>query len=485
MSNEGAQALSYAVRPRVLAQLLGQLALVLLVLLTVPAAVALFSGETALALRFAAVLVVLGASALSVLRLKEPELIQHNEAMAVAALAFVIAPLCLVYPFMGTGLSFADALFEAVSGVTTTGLTVLADPQTSPAGLLFARAWSQWFGGLGIVVLSVGLVMGSTVAARRLAESAVGEVATTTAKAHARRMLLAYAVLTVATGLLAWVVIGDALTAWAHVLAGVSTGGFSTFSASLGGLETWPQRYVLIGVGLCGALPLPLWYALWRTGWRDALGDVELRAVLGACLAAGLLVTATLYLNGGMDVGAAAAQGMLLGVSAQTTTGFAGLDVGTLDPLTKSVTMAFMAIGGGVGSTAGGIKVLRLLIVLRMLQLVLRRTAMSAHAVQPARLAGRQLEPDELGRALMLFVLFGAAAFVSWLAFVAYGYPPLDSLFEVVSALGTVGLSTGISSSELQPLLKAVLCADMLLGRLEFVALLVLFYPPTWIGRRA
>lgn len=472
-------------RPRVLARLLGQLALVLLALLAVPLAVALILDEHVLASRFGVVMAVLAGLGLPSLRVQAPDSIQHNEALAVAALAFVIAPFCLVFPFMGAGLPLQDAVFEAVSGVTTTGLTILDDPQSYPPALLFARAWAQWFGGLGIVVLSVGLLMGSTVAARRLAESAGGEVPTTTAHAHARRMLAVYVVLTLAAGLAVWPLIGDAMTAWAHVLAGVSTGGYSTYDASLADVGAWPQRYALMAVGLCGALPLPLWYALWRQGWREAGRDVELRAVVAMCLFAGAALAAVLYLRSGMEAGAALAHGMLLGTSAQTTTGFTAIDVAGLDPLAKSLTMVFMTIGGGVGSTAGGVKILRLLIVLRFLQLVLRRTAMPAHAVQTGRLAGRVLEPDELSRALLLFLLFGAAALASWWVFVAYGHAPLDALFEVVSALGTVGLSTGITGADLQPALKAVLCIDMILGRLEFIALLVLFYPPTWIGKRA
>jgi trk/ktr system potassium uptake protein len=101
------------------------------------------------------------------------------------------------------------------------------------------------------------------------------------------------------------------------------------------------------------------------------------------------------------------------------------------------------------------------------------------------RLAGHRLHENEIQSALMLVALYGGAIVLSWLPFVAGGYDPLNALFEVVSALGTAGLSAGITGPHLPAALKSVLCADMLLGRLEIVAWLVLLYPNTWLGRRS
>ena len=120
-----------------------------------------------------------------------------------------------------------------------------------------------------------------------------------------------------------------------------------------------------------------------------------------------------------------------------------------------------------------------------MLQLVIRRAAMPPHAVSELRFGGRVVDSAELVRALLPVTLFVVVVLVSWLPFLALGYEPLNALFEVVSATGTVGLSTGITAPDLPPLLKGVLCADMLLGRLEFVAILILLYPSTWIGKRS
>ena len=174
----------------------------------------------------------------------------------------------------------------------------------------------------------------------------------------------------------------------------------------------------------------------------------------------------------------------LLVASAQSTAGFASMPLSELDSTSKLLLVFSMLVGGGAGSTAGGFKVLRLLIAVSVLRLILVRTSVSRHAVAEPRLAGRPLHRAEIQEALLLIFLFVVVVVASWVPFVASGYSPLDALFEVVSAVGTVGLSVGLTSGDLPAHLKVVLCADMLLGRLEIIAWLVLVFPITWFGRR-
>jgi len=143
-----------------------------------------------------------------------------------------------------------------------------------------------------------------------------------------------------------------------------------------------------------------------------------------------------------------------------------------------------MLVGGGVGSTAGGFKLLRLLMLARIVQVALARARAARHAVIDVRIAHRRVDERGVTDALLLIVLYVVVVAGSALVFVAAGYPPLDSLFEVTSATGTVGLSTGITHSALPLPLKGVLCADMLLGRLEIVCWLAVLHPGNWMGRR-
>lgn len=126
----------------------------------------------------------------------------------------------------------------------------------------------------------------------------------------------------------------------------------------------------------------------------------------------------------------------------------------------------------------------RLLIVIRFIQVMVARTSLAKHAFLSPRLAGQRLDHREIQDALVIVLLFITTIAVSWSFFIAWGFDPLDSLFEVISATGTVGLSSGITGSHLPTFLKGVLCMDMLLGRVEIISWLVLLNPFTWLGRR-
>ena len=476
--------LSYAVRMPVLAKYMGLLALMLALLTLAPLGLAVIVQDFHIAWRYlvviASLLIFWGASR----SIAEPLHIQANEALTVVALAFVLSPLLMTFPFMGSGLSFYDALFEAISAITTTGLSVTTDLADKPQTFLFARSWMQWYGGLGIVVLSVALLMGSQIASRSLSEPLGGETLATTTRTHARQTLMIYGILTVTGILLVWLISGNGLMALNHVLSAVSTGGFSSFDNSLAAIDNWYTRFIIIGLGLCGALPLSLYAVVFSKHWRAGIRDRELLALPVAILLVTLLLFLSLHFHSGMNPQDAAGHALFLAMSSQSTTGFTTVDINLLDDSAKLSMIFSMLVGGGVGSTAGGIKLLRVLILLRLIQVVLQRTTMPSQAVHYPKLDGKVLEDTVIQRALILILLFIGVVAISWFVFLMHGYPPMNALFEVVSATATVGLSTGITAADLPVLLKLVLCLDMLFGRLEIVALLVVLYPANWVGKR-
>jgi trk system potassium uptake protein TrkH len=478
--NRGAATLSYAVRVEVLAKYLGQLSLTLALLTIVPLTVAGSYREFTAMWRYLVIAAVLGAFWAASTRLRTPKHIQTNEALVIVALAFVMTPLIMSFALSAGDLAYIDVLFEAVSGITTTGLTTISAPEALSPAFLFARSWMQWYGGLGIVVLSIALLVGHHAAARRLAVPEPGEQLETTARAHARRALSIYAILTAIGIALIWLLTGEGLASITHVLSAVSTGGFSSFDDSLAGFDSWLPRFVLIILALAGAIPL----ALYVHGPRTLIGDIELRALLISTLLMCLVLGVALLIDGRMSTGDALRHALVMGISTQTTTGFSTLDVEALGPAVLLVMILAMAVGGTTGSTAGGIKQLRVLVFVAVIRTMLHRASAPRRAVIPVRLGGEVLEPEAIERALILVLLFAVTVVVSWFAFVAAGYPALDALFEVTSATGTVGLSTGITRPELESWLKGVLMADMLLGRVEIIALLLALYPPTWFGRR-
>jgi len=480
---QAAAYLMRAVRPRILLGLIGRLLMTLAALGVVPVLVSLVTDHSPLMWRLAATSALLGGVGWPLARLHRGADIQWNEALTITGLAFVLAPLVMVWPLVGIAIAPVDAWFESVSGVTTTGLTTLRDMAERPTDFLFLRAWMQWYGGLGIAAFTVALIMRHHAGARRLLETTGESLTEAGARAHARSVFVVYAVITLIAVAAAWASGLAPFSALTHGLAAVGTGGFATSDQNITPLP--PAAVAVLSlVCVVAAISLPLYARLPRHGPRALLGEPEVRALFIAILTTSALLAAINATHGDLAWPSAVADGLVLGVSAQTDTGFSTTDVAALPPAAQLVLMVSMAIGGCTGSTAGGIKLIRLLILLRLIQVALQRTATSERAVLEVRVGGDRVEPDMIASALQLLGLWALVLLLSWLVFLVQGQPPMASLFEVVSATSNAGLSAGLTGPDMAPLLKLVLTADMLFGRVEILALLVVFYLPTWIGRR-
>ncbi len=482
--SQAVRSLHLAIRFRPVAKYLGQLLIGVAIFTVVPLLITIHSGEYQVAIRYALMILIFAGCGIPFARLRCAKDLQTNEALTITALIFVISSLGLTFPVTAYGIDLTDALFEAVSAVTTTGLTTLSGMETRPASFLFARAWTQWVGGLGIVVLAVAMMMESGPAAKKLgfSEREVADIAGGT-RAHAKRVIVVYVLLTT-LGLIALLLAGvglfDALT---HVFTAVATGGFSAYDSSLTALPSALSRAVVMAICLLGAVSFSIYYRGYHDSVIVALKAVELRALIAACLVTTGLV---MLLESAAAEGAAASLGdaMLISISAQTTAGFSDVPVSRMSDGTKLVLIASMFTGGDVGSTAGGIKIFRFLLLLRLLQLILIRASTPRGSHVDVRVGGNRVTPRELEVALAVVFAYVGVVLFSWLPFLAYGYDPLDALFEVVSAVSTTGLSSGISGSGLESGLKLVLCFDMWIGRVEVIAFVIALYPPTWIGRR-
>ncbi len=321
--------LSYAVRLPVVLKYFGQYCFVLAALTLPSALVAVLDTSWWLATCYS--LVAVGAAAVGVLlaRSSVTAHVQANEAMVLVVGIFLFTSLVMSFPFMCEGLSFWDAWFESVSACTTTGLTTTATVEDRSVSFLFTRAWMQWYGGLGIVVFSVALVVHPGVTARRLMlvgveqESVVGNT-----RVHARRALIVYGTITVVAFVALLMASGNLFDAVTYACAAVSTGGFAPHDDSLagmsGGLTAWMLTTLIC---LAGAIPLVLYDSAYRGHWRDVCKSPQLHAILAFALAATLAIFVCLWGLQGMPAATAVQQAPLLGISAQSTAGFATLDV--------------------------------------------------------------------------------------------------------------------------------------------------------------
>ncbi len=465
------------VRYRAVAGNLSLMLRLLSVLLLVPLAVSLLAREFLFAQIFAG----LAAAAFTLgwlgKKAGQPSL-EGKEALVVTGLAYLIFSLFGAAAFLPVA-SFADGFFEAMSGFTTTGLSV-TDVESLPRTLLFFRGYSQWIGGIGVVVLTLIVLRVPGRAARKLYEQEFrGEKPMAGIRRTARLVLFIYTALTF-LGFGAFLLTGmgpfDALL---NILATVSTGGFCPHAQSIGYYSAPAVHATVIVFMILGAAGFPLYYFLVREGPRRILRDCQLLVLLAAGLASAFLFWIVWLTQARMI-----SPSLFQSFSALTTTGFSTVDYARWPPLVKGLGVLLMISGGSSFSTAGGLKIIRVIILFKLIRWHIAKRVLPDAATVSLTAEGTPVSDSDLKAVFSFAALYLLVLGVAALIFMLAGYGPLDSLFENASALGTVGLSSGLTSGRLPLVLKLVLMFNMWAGRLEILPVLVIFFPALWLKRR-
>ncbi len=423
----------------------------------------------------------LGIVALTYRTRSFPQDLRRVEAFAVFALIFVIASVLVTPPLWVLGMPPLSAFFEAVSGITSTGLSVALDTQGWPVPGHLLRGWIQWCGGFAIAFAGLAIFSGSSSASLSMSRTNMTDRdGLSSIKVQARQVLLSYIVLSVISVAVCLVLIPNWWEALSVALAAVSTGGFTPRADSLASYTPLAQGAV-IAICVAAAVSLTFYTQLWRYGFRDAVGRSHMVGTL-SLMAGGvaLFVGVDLAINSpGFSELYSGALNFLSGFS---TAGFSTDEVSSHVALLPILLLA-MLIGGDVGSTAGGIKVARVLVLIQMVRLAVLRVRVPSSAVTYLRDGLDKVEVDRVIAVTALLVMYLTAMLTCWVIFLVSGVAPLAGLFEVVSALSTVGLSQGVTGPDLAAHLKLTLILAMLLGRLEFIALIILCLPGTWLKR--
>ena len=393
-------------------------------------------------------------------------------------------------PFILSGLMGPmDAFFEAMAGFTTTGASTIRTVEEVPPSLLLWRSLTQWAGGIGIVVLFVAVAplvgFGATQLYSTELASPMPERLTPRIRNTAKILAYVYGALTLggfAALLLAGIGPFDAIN---HAFTTVSTGGFSTHSDSIAAFDSWVvELAVIVGMVLSGA-NFALYFRLVRgePGW--AAGNRELHAYLGIIVTGTVLMTASLYVFDYQDsLALAFRESLFQSVSFLTGTAFSIADWSLWDPLSQGLLMLFMAIGGMAGSTSGGLKVIRTVLLARHAgQEVFRMV--HPHAVTPLKL-GERIVPERFRAAFLGFFFVYVATMVAGTLLIALHGVPLGAAFGSTfaclnitgAALEPVGNPDFYAA--LPPSVKGILAFFMLLGRLELFTVLVLLTPAFW-----
>lgn len=427
-------------------------------------------------------LALLGSLLLATCRPQPDVTLSSADAAAIVVVAWGAAVVGGAVPFLWAGHDVTRAVFETTSGWTTTGLSVVDVTAASPLLLLF-RSLMQLAGGAGLAILMLSAIAGPAGVGLSIAEGR-SEQLVPQVRQSARLVVMLYSIYLLG-GVIALKLAGmswfDAVN---HACCAVSTGGFSTRAESIGFWNSPVIEAVVMTLMLLGSINFMTAYAFWRGSWRAVLrnGEILLTAWL-LPLASGMLLCGVTLLSA-PHTGEALRSALFQAAAALTTTGFATTDHGRWNSLGWLVLILLMLIGGGTGSTAGGIKQHRLYLLAKGL-----RKEFNAIFLPPGTLSEQTFWSGRHRRLLTESALRNAALYIAlylltWLAggcaLAAFGNPLADCLFEFASALGTVGLSVGLTAVDAPDGQLWLLTCGMLLGRLEFF---VIFWGLIKLGR--
>ncbi|MEO1996484.1 MAG: potassium transporter TrkG, partial [Planctomycetaceae bacterium] len=445
-------------------------------------------------------------------------------AMAVVGLGWILAGLLggLPYLFSGTmrspeeHMSYADAVFESVSGFSTTGasvLTELEDPELVPRCILFWRSFTHWLGGMGIIVLFVAVLgqlgAGGKALMRREVPGPLNESVRPRVRETAVFMWIIYVLISLVLNLLLMAEGMSLYDALCHTFGTMATGGFSTRNASIGDFQSPLIESTIIVFMILAGTNFSLYFLMFkrrsstngqtrRPDLSPLLKDPEYRVYLSILATATAALTISVFWNGHYDEIWTSFRHSAFQVTAiMTTTGFGTEDFARWSPFPRALLLVLMFIGGCSGSTGGGIKVIRYLLFFKILRLEVEQ-AYRPNVVRPLRIGDHRVDSGLRHEVLVYFALMLCTFTISWMLLLAIepdtqwaGDANLssDKLVDCASAvaatLNNIGPGLGVVGPHanymgFSPQAKLLLSLLMLLGRLELFAILVLFSGSFW-----
>jgi trk system potassium uptake protein TrkH len=402
------------------------------------------------------------------------------------SLAWVSASCVASLPFMLSGAvpKFVDAFFETMSGFTTTGASIMADVEAMPRSILLWRSTTHWLGGMGIVVLTVAIFPLLGLGGLQLVEAeapgpSVDKIVPRMA-GTAKILWLIYILLTVAQIILLKLGGMGLFDAVNHTFATVATGGFSTKNASVGYFHSPFIEVVITVFMVLAGMNFGLFYKVGKGRIREALRDSEMRAYVGIFLTASVLIAIDLIRSGvETTFGSAFRLGAFQSASILTTTGFATADFDLWPPFSRVVLLTLMFIGGCAGSTGGGIKVIRYIVLLKQSAVELKYLVFP-RGVFAVRVNGEPVRKMVVFDTASFFFLYFLTILACTLIVSSAGYGVETALTATLATLGNIGPGLSLvgpvcNYGFLPDYVTWTLSFAMLAGRLELYTVFVLF----------
>ena len=477
--------------PRVIANALAALVAAVGATMLVPAAYALLTAPEHAWIFWVpgAAALALGAALFYLTRARQSGYVSTQSIFLMVVVCWLGVVLVGSAPFVLSGLMGpVDAFFNSMAGFTTTGAATLAPEKLSPTLLLW-RSVSQWIGGIGIVVLFVAIAplagFGATQLYTAEAATPVQERVTPRIRETVKVLALVYGGLTLGGVVVLHLAGMGTFDAVNYALATVSTGGYSTHSNSVAAFDSWTVELAITAGMVLSGTNFAIYHTAARRGLGRAVGNAELATYLGVILASTMLITANLYASDHRDsLALAFREALFQSASLTTGTAYSTTDWSAWPPFSVALLVLIMAVGGCAGSTAGGIKAIRVYLLARnAAQEVFR--LVHPRAITPLVLGDRVL-PERLRAGVLGFFFVYVATLVFGTLLVALHQVPVGqafgSVFACVNITGTFPGAVGTPQfyAGLPATAKAILAVFMLLGRLELFTVLVLLSPAFW-----
>ncbi|MEW6697777.1 MAG: TrkH family potassium uptake protein [Bacillota bacterium] len=414
----------------------------------------------------------------------------YREGFAIATFGWLLLALFGAIPFVAAGAvpSYIDAVFETMSGFTTTGSSVIANVEILPQSILFWRSLTHWLGGMGIIVLTLALIPSLNIAGMQLFKAEVpgptkSKVLPRIAQTS-RQLYKVYVIITVAQILalkaagLSWF---DSLI---HTFGSVATGGFSNYNASVGHFQSITVEMIIIFFMVISGINFALHYNWMRGDYKPLWQDYETRLFLTIILISTAVISLNLHLTMDSGLGKAVRDAAFTVASIITTTGFATADFEQWPSFSKFLLLLLMFVGGCAGSTGGGLKVGRLLILMKTFSRQLMRL-IHPKAVIPVRVGRDVVSQEVVESAHTFFTLYMMLFALGTAIMTGLGLDLVSAASATAANLGNIGPGLGLvgpmsNYAALPDLGKVVLTFLMLVGRLEIYTVLLVFSVKFW-----
>ncbi|NKQ38052.1 MAG: TrkH family potassium uptake protein [Methanosarcinales archaeon] len=422
------------------------------------------------------------------IKYKSDEEWKRKDGFAIVAIGWLVAAIFGAIPFLFEGISPMNALFESMSGFTTTGATALSDIEAHTKSLLFWRSMTQWIGGMGIIMLFIAILPKLGVAGRQLFRAEAPGPTEDKIKPRIRdtaktlwKVYVSFSVLLFALLYLAGMNFYDALV---HTFTTMSCGGFSPHATSIVAFNSPLIEWILIIFMFIAGANFALYYRMLYVNPNSLIKDDEYKFYISLIFIATILLTGILVIDMNIPFFDSVRYSAFQIISIVTTTGFASTDFNLWSYPSKMILLAVMFIGGCAGSTAGGIKVVRIHLLLKYARRDVFKL-LHPRAIRPIKF-NEKIVPDEIMQAIISFILIYLLIFsLSSVLLSMMGLDLISAITASIVTIGNIGPGFGIvgpmENFSVVPLFgRLLLILNMWIGRLEVFTVIILFMPEFW-----